>query len=133
MAETKVIKAITMLKNKLNKLHEEEHKYDGYDRLPRKIYFTDAKRQVRIGEQCVAIKAALEILNGKLWHELDIYDIVLMSVNFKNEDKEQMLYLAFRSGLYGKYKALTFAFEHSLPICKRQVLNAIQMQIKSGS
>lgn len=122
-----------MLYNKLNKLQAEEQKYNGYNRLPRKIYFADAKHQIRIGEQCTAIKAALEILNGEPWHKLDIYNIVLMSVNTKNEDKEQMLYYAFHGGSYEKHKALTFVFEHSLPICKKQVFNAIQKQIKARS
>lgn len=122
-------KAISVLNSKLLKLQDEAHKYDDRNRLSRKLYFSDAKRQVRIGEQCTAIKAGLDILHGKKWHELDIYNIVLMSVNPRNDEKDKMLEYAYSGGLYEKHKALIFALDTSLPICKKQIFGAIQMQI----
>lgn len=131
-SDTRHAKAIIMLNTKLAKLQKEAHKYDDRNCLPRKLYFSDAKRQVRIGEQCTAIGAALDILSGKQWHELDIYNIVLMSVNSLSEEKDKMLEYAYSGGLYEKQKALMYAFETSLPICKKQIFEAIQMQIKNS-
>lgn len=131
-SDAKHAKAITMLNAKLVKLQNEAHKYDDCNRLSRKLYFSDAKRQVRIGEQCTAIEAALALLNGKQWHELDIYNVVLMSVNSRNSEKDKMLEYAYSGGLYEKQKALIYAFETSLPICKKQIFEAIQMQIKKS-
>lgn len=131
-SDAKHAKAITMLNAKLVKLQNEAHKYDDCNRLSRKLYFSDAKRQVRIGEQCTAIEAALALLNGKQWHELDIYNVVLMSVNSRNSEKDKMLEYAYSGGLYEKQKALIYAFETSLPICKKQIFEAIQMQIKNS-
>lgn len=126
-------KEITMLNAKLAKLQNEAHKYDDCNRLSRKKYFSDAKRQIRIGEQCTAIEAALALLNGKQWYELDIYNIVLLSVNSRNSEKDKMLEYAYSGGLYEKQKALMYAFETSLPICKKQTFDAIQMQIKNSN
>ena len=131
-SDSKHARAITMLNAKLVKLQNEAHKYDDCNRLSRKLYFSDAKRQVRIGEQCTAIEAALALLNGKQWHELDIYNVVLMSVNSRNSEKDKMLEYAYSGGLYEKQKALMYAFETSLPICKKQIFEVIQMQIKSS-
>lgn len=131
-SDAKHAKAITMLNAKLVKLQNEAHKYDDCNRLSRKLYFSDAKRQVRIEEQCTAINAALALLNGKQWHELDIYNVVLMSVNSRNSEKDKMLEYAYSGGLYEKQKALMYAFETSLPICKKQIFEAIQMQIKNS-
>lgn len=129
-SDAKYAPEIAMLKIKFAKLKKEEHKYDDRNMLSRKLYYSDAKRQVRIGEQCTAIEAALKILNGKQWHELDIYNIVLMSVNSRNSEKAKMLDYAYSGELSEKAKALIFAFETSLPICKKQTFNAMRMQIK---
>lgn len=125
-------KAITMLNTKLENLQKEANKYDDRNCLPRKLYFKDAKRQVRIGEQCTAICAALDILRGKQWHELDIYNVVLMSVNSRNSEKDKLLEYAYSRRLYEKQNALMYALETSLPICKKQILDAIQMQTKNS-
>lgn len=123
-------KTIQMLENKMAQLQTEVAKYNDYVRMPRKLYYTVLRKQKRITEQCTAIKAATEILKGKKWFDMNIYEIVLLSVNDRREEKQEMLDFALYEGLYYKETALRFALDISLPICKKRVFDAIIMQSK---
>lgn len=60
-------------------------------------------------------------------------EIVQLSVSPRHPDKDYYLSFASWGGRYEKQKDLEFALELSLPICKKQVFQAIQEQMKALS
>lgn len=116
---------ILKLEDKKAKLNAILHINDDKVRLPRKAFFSDLSRQVRIGRQTVAINAAIQVLKGVDIWSLDVWSIVLNSIAGTHSDKDMMLDRATSKYRNERIKALEFVFEHSLPIYRKQVCNEL--------
>ena len=97
---------IAKLTEKKEKLVKETEKYDDREFMPRTLLFTTLRNQVRTYRKVSSIECALSLINGT--HINTLHDELL-----KRADS---IYLSERR------EVIRSVMEHSLPICKKQVM-----------
>lgn len=94
-------------------------------RLPRKMYFSSLREQMRILRRISAIKTAVEVIENGIG-KVDIYSAVLNSISPKRTDYEDILEKAQSIYLRERVLALKVIFEDVLPVCKKEMIAEIQ-------
>lgn len=113
---------IEKLKAKILQLESENHKYDDRNRLSRKLYYSNIRKEMENTRKISAINAAVTLIDKGFPH-VDIYNTVLFAIANTRADKDDILQKAGSIYLNEQKQALTEVFESSLPICKKQVLS----------
>lgn len=117
---------IKKLLNKRNVLEETTHKYDNYVRLPRKIYFSDMRGNVRKYRQMAAIDFAVDLLNLD-FYKINIYDYAIRCFPVQNEESYEIIRMADSIYLNERKKAARYIIENFLPICKKDIINIVEL------
>lgn len=116
---------IAKLTEKKAKLIEETKKHDNREFMPRTLLFTTLKNEVRAYRKASAIDCALSLINGTHIRDIDCYQLVIMTIPETNTLHDELLKKADSIYLNERREVIRSVMEHSLPICKKQVMECI--------
>ena len=116
---------IAKLTVKKEKLIKETEKYDDREFIPRTLLFTTLKNEVRTYRKVSAIDCALSLINGTHIRDIDCYQLVIKTIPETNTLHDELLKRADSIYLNERREVIRSVMEHSLPICKKQVMEYI--------
>ena len=99
-------------------LRQEEEKYV---RLPRKRYFSIARRKSESTRRIAALKTAIQLFE-RPFGKVDVHEGCLMGLSSLREDWAEILVKAGHYALHKRAEAAKVLFETSLPAARKQVL-----------
>lgn len=115
-----------LLLAKKEKIETDLHKYDGYHRMARKMYFHSLREEVRNYERLEAISFALQLVDGKTCRELDRHHLALHAIPTMREDRDQLMRDVESPYINVIIQAVTTILQLSLPICKKSIVKYIK-------
>ena len=116
---------IAKLTEKKEKLVEETKKHNDRIFMPRTLLFTTLKNEVRIYRKVSAIDCALSLINGTHIRDIDCYQLVIKTIPETNTLHDELLKRTDSIYLSERREVIRSVMEHSLPICKKQVMEYI--------
>lgn len=116
---------IAKLTEKKRKLVEETKKHDNREFMPRTLLFTTLKNEVRTYRKVSAIDCALSLITGTHIRDIDCYQLVIMTIPETNTLHDELIKKADSIYLNERRKVIRSVMEHSLTICKKQVMEYI--------
>lgn len=116
---------IAKLTEKKAKLIEETKKHDDRVFMPRTLLFATLKNETRTYRKVSAIDCALSLISGTHIRDIDCYQLVIMTIPETNTFRDELLIKADSIYLNERREVIRSVMEHSLPICKKQVMEYI--------
>lgn len=116
---------LAKLMAKKEMLVKETEKYDDRRFLPRTLLFTTLRNQARDYRKIFAIDCALSLINGAHIRDIDCYQLVIKTIPVTNVLHDELLKKADSIYLNERREVVRSVMEHTLPICKKQVMDFI--------
>lgn len=115
---------IRKLTDKISLLNKEIHKYDDRIRLPRTVYYSNARNTILSYKKISACQTALKILENIPFTKVEIERLYITC--FPDCDKNPGLERIFRTepiNLHSLYSVIELIVNKYLPLYKKNILN----------